>query len=98
MEYRLNKIDTDLRRKINEAASESKIHPKKEIQVNKDKEEKNGRQQAEEYKEEYKHGKQNKNRKIIINAEKICNVNIDGFIGDEKELKIKKGIFLDIKK
>jgi len=98
MEYRLNKIDTDLRRKINEAASESKIHPKKEIQINKDKEQKSGQQQAQEYKKEYKDEKQNKIKKIIIDAEKTLNVNIDGFISDEKDSKLKKGMFLDTKK
>jgi len=98
MEYRLNKIDTDLRRKINEAANEGKVHPKKSIQINKDKEEKSGQQNAEEYKEEYKGDKQNKNKKIIIDAEKTLNVNIDGFISDDKDTKLKKGMFLDIKK
>ena len=98
MEYRLNKIDTDLRRKINEAASESKIHSKKEIQINKDKEEKSGQQQAQEYRNESKHEKRTKNKKIIIDAEKTLNVNIDGFISDDKDTKLKKGMFLDIKK
>jgi len=94
MEFRLNKIDTDLRRKVNEAANEGKVHPKKEIQVNKDKEQEEPKEQAREYKAV----KIQKKKNIIIDAEKTCNVNIDGFIGDEKELKLKKGIFLDIKK
>jgi hypothetical protein len=38
MEYRINKIDTDLRQKINEERSEDKIHNKKGININKDKE------------------------------------------------------------
>lgn len=38
MEFKLNKIDTDLRQKINAERSEDKIHNKKGINVNKDKE------------------------------------------------------------
>jgi hypothetical protein len=43
MEFKLNKIDTDLRQRINEERSEDKIHNKKGININKDKnkEEKN---------------------------------------------------------
>ena len=37
MEYRINKIDPDLRQKINEERNEEKIHNKKGINVNKDK-------------------------------------------------------------
>jgi hypothetical protein len=38
MEYRINKIDTDLRQKINEERSEGKVHNKKGININKDRE------------------------------------------------------------
>jgi hypothetical protein len=43
MEFKLNKIDKDLRQRINEERSEDKIHNKKGININKDKnkEEKN---------------------------------------------------------
>jgi hypothetical protein len=37
MEYRINKIEMDVRQKINEERSMDKIHAKKGIQVNKDK-------------------------------------------------------------
>ncbi|MCM8710959.1 hypothetical protein M2651_07960 [Clostridium sp. SYSU_GA19001] len=39
MEYRLNKIDTDLRQKINESTKEGKVHGTKNISINKDKKE-----------------------------------------------------------
>lgn len=38
MEYRVNKIDPDLRKKIGDARGEGKIHTKKGITINKDKE------------------------------------------------------------
>ena len=38
MEYRVNKIDPDLRQKINEERNEERIHTKKGININKDKE------------------------------------------------------------
>jgi hypothetical protein len=58
MEYRVNKIDTDLRRKINEERSEDKIHNKKGININKDK---------ENTKENMKHKDSMGNEKVIDN-------------------------------
>lgn len=39
MEYRINKIDPELRHSINEERAEGKVHNKKGINVNKDKQE-----------------------------------------------------------
>lgn len=39
MEFKLNKVDTELRQRINEERSEDKIHNKKGININKDKNE-----------------------------------------------------------
>lgn len=36
MEFRLNKIDTDIRKKIEEERKENKVHSGKAINVNKD--------------------------------------------------------------
>jgi hypothetical protein len=58
MEYRINKIDTDLRQKINEERSEDKIHNKKGININKDK---------ENTKENMKHNDSKGNEKVIDN-------------------------------
>jgi hypothetical protein len=58
MEYRINKIDTDLRRKINEERSEDKIHNKKGINISKDK---------ENAKENMEHKASKGNEKVIDN-------------------------------
>ncbi|MDB2153559.1 hypothetical protein [Clostridium butyricum] len=39
MEYRLNKIDTDIRKKINEEIKSDKIHANEKIDIKKDKKE-----------------------------------------------------------
>lgn len=58
MEYRINKIDPDLRQRINEERSEDKIHNKKGININKDK---------ESPKESKKHKDSKENEKVIDN-------------------------------
>ena len=58
MEYRINKIDPQLRQKISDERSEGKIHNKKGININKDK---------ESTKENMKHKDFKENEKVIDN-------------------------------
>ena len=53
MEFKLNKIDPELRQRINAQTSEGIVHTKKGISVNKDKN-KDSRQQQHSHKEEAK--------------------------------------------
>jgi hypothetical protein len=92
MEYRLNKIDTDLRQKINDAAKEGIVHGTKNITINKDKpkeEKKNKNYKLEHY---------DKNKKLMIYAIKTENVEIDAFKEKVEAEEGSKGIYLDIKK
>lgn len=80
MEFQLNKIDTDIRKKIQEETKEDKVHSGKNINVKKDlKEEKNQLNDEEfNYNEEESEkryitieGVKNKSNDITIQAEKI---------------------------
>jgi hypothetical protein len=52
MDFKLNKVDMELRYKINEERSEDKVHNKKGININKDK----NKDEKKEYPEQKKEG------------------------------------------
>jgi broad specificity polyphosphatase/5'/3'-nucleotidase SurE len=92
MEYKLNKIDTDLRQKINDAAREGKVHGAKNIAINKDK------QQEEKKNKNCKLKQYNKNDKLIVNAVKTQNVEVNAFKDNIETNEFPKGVYLDVKK
>jgi hypothetical protein len=92
MEYRLNKIDTDLRQKINDAAKEGFVHGTKNIEINKDK------QQEKENNKDSKADAHNKEKKIIINTIKADNVQVEVFKENFNKDELSKGVHLDIKR
>ena len=92
MEYRLNKIDTDLRQKINNATREGLVHGKKNIAINKDKQEE--KKENKGYKLEH----YDKNKKLVVDAVKAENVEIDAFKEKVEANEYSKGVNLDVKK
>jgi broad specificity polyphosphatase/5'/3'-nucleotidase SurE len=91
MEYRLNKIDTDLRQKINDAAREGLVHGTKNVAINKDK-------QEEKKKKDYKLKHYDKNKKLVVDAVKAENVEINAFKEKVEINENSKGVYLDVKK
>jgi hypothetical protein len=91
MEYRLNKIDTDLRQKINDDTREGLVHGTKNITVNKDK------QKEEKKHRKYKFEHYDK-KKLMIDAIKTENVEIDAFKEKVEHEEGSKGVYLDVKK
>jgi uncharacterized protein (DUF2344 family) len=88
MEYRLNKIDTDLRQRINDATKEGKVHSKKEIVINKDTKKQKG----------YSLKRYNRKKKLIVGAVKPENIEVEAFKEGMKEKDLPKGTYIDIKK
>ncbi len=68
MEFKLNKIDTDIRKKIKEERKESKVHSGKAINVNKD------------FLEENDNNLNNKNEESV-NVEKSEKIGIQNSLG-----------------
>jgi hypothetical protein len=91
MEYRLNKIDTDLRQKINDAAKSGKVHGAKNISVEKDKNEES-KEQKDNYSSSYK------KNKLIVDASKVENIQVEAFKESSQTKDKTKGNYLDIKK
>lgn len=105
MEFRLNKIDTDLRERINAETKEGKIHRKSDIIIKKEsyREGKNRQREKSEKKKEEKFSLSkyaSNDKKISINAVKVENMNVEatwdkGKTSEELEYK---GVFLDTRK
>lgn len=96
MNFLLNKIDNDIRKKVYEKTKDGKIHRKSDIKINKDSE-KQKKKFFNEYVEEEKTKK--KQKKITINATKLEKSNISLYGEKEENLNaIGYGTFLDVKK
>ena len=97
MNFLLNKIDTDLRRKVFERTRDGKVHRKAQIYIYKDSE-KNQKKTFEDYiKEDLK--KERDTGKIIIEATKDVEPEIRIKAEKETDKNISAyGSFLDVKK
>lgn len=93
MEFRLNKIDTELRKQVNDAAKEGKVHSKKSVYIAKDKK---GRKSS--YSQSSNDStKKYSNKRLLVDANKTETVDVDGYIDEENE-NISKGIIIDVRK
>lgn len=104
MEFKLNKIDMELRQAVNDETSEGKIHSKKEITINKDsyldkrQEKRNFKNKGEKKKfnlEKYI----SKDKKIVIEAVKTENLQVEA-TKEEKSASqdTYMGRFIDIRR
>jgi hypothetical protein len=98
MEFRLNKVDPEVRQRVNETTSADKIHTKTGILINKDSP-KNKKDNEGNFEEELNKQKDNIKKKISIEAIKVDEVEvsackeIDTFKQNED-----RGHFLDTRK
>ncbi len=70
MEFRLNKIDLEVRDKIKEQTKEGKVHSKQNITINKQDRDNNSKDRG--FYEQLKKQKKNKNKKYKSKGSKIC--------------------------
>lgn len=93
MEYRLNKIDTELRQIVNDSIKEGKVHGNKELaRVNKDREKK-GQHPNQNFKKEL--AKYKVKKKIFVDAIKVKNIDVDA---SKEGINLTQGRFLDTKR
>ncbi|GEP64585.1 hypothetical protein CBE01nite_23530 [Clostridium beijerinckii] len=87
MEFKLNKIDTDIRKKMQEEIKEDKVHSGKNISIKKDIKDEPHQETQKLNDEEIKNryitidGVKDKHKNIDIKAEKIENINEDNSKG-----------------
>ncbi|OAA83171.1 hypothetical protein [Clostridium ljungdahlii] len=100
MEFRLNKIDPEVQRRVKETTSAGKVHNKSGIFINKDYKDKKHNGQGD-FKSELTKYKQGKNKKrIFVEANKVERVEIKAFKEEKENLSIDNeiGNILDVKK
>jgi len=96
MEFKLNKIDVELRQRVKDTTKAGIIHRKESISVNKDRNPSDNSSSYEEFK--YKISKYKKKHKIAVGAYKNTQYEIEVFKDTlEKEQKII-GSYIDTKK
>ncbi|MBB6696422.1 hypothetical protein [Clostridium algidicarnis] len=104
MEFRLNKVDNDLRDRINAETREGKVHSKRTLLINKEENDsgrRNGRwKNKKDSKEKFNLSKYAKGHKdISIEATRPENVEVEATIEHKNTTKeTYKGRFLDIRK
>lgn len=100
MEFKLNKIDPEVRRRIKETTSSGKVHNKTGIFMNKDYKNKKNNSQGD-FNSELNKYKQGKNKKrILVQATKVENIEVKAFKEEGENLSKddKMGTILDTKK
>ena len=96
MEFKLNKIDVELRQRVKDTTKSGVIHRKDSISVNKDRNPSDNSSSYEEFK--YKISKYKKKHKIAVGAFKNTQYEVEVFreILDKEQKSI--GSFIDTKK
>lgn len=100
MEFRLNKVDPEVRRRVKEITSAGKVHNKSGIFINKDYKGKEKNSKGD-FKSELSKYNQGKNKKrIFVEANKIERVEIKAFKEEKEDISIddERGNILDVKK
>ncbi|WP_052085826.1 hypothetical protein [Clostridium sp. HMP27] len=108
MEYKLNKVDLDVRQRIEDSVRDGVVHRKDEISIKKDGGNSEGKSKNEfskslkKAKQQNKRDKGNKRNKqddkILIEAVKMKVVNIEASIENKDKENITSGRFLDTKR
>lgn len=94
MEFKLNKIDTDLRQRVNEITKEGRVHGAKNISISKDVSE--DKKKNKDFKQ-YLSQQKNKD-KLLVEAVKSENVQVEAYKEGSEAEDGSKGVFLDTKK
>lgn len=96
MEFKINKIDMEIRQRINEKRQEGKVHSNGNIKINKvrpDKDDNTRNEKFENIMSKIKKGK----KKIIVQATRSENLEVEAFKDDKVSLE-DIGLYLDTKK
>lgn len=105
MEYKLNKVDLDVRQRIEDSVREGVVHRKDEISIKKDggnPEGKNKNEFSKSLKKAKQQGKKDKENKkedkILIEAVKMKAINVEASIDSKDKENLTSGRFLDTKR
>lgn len=100
MEFRLNKVDPEVRQRVKETTSAGKVHTKSGIVINEDYKDR-GKDRQGDFKSELNKFKQGKNKKpILVKAVKMEEIEVKAFKEEKSNISkdIERGTILDVKK
>ncbi|MFD3157521.1 hypothetical protein ACFIJ5_11750 [Haloimpatiens sp. FM7330] len=100
MEYKLNKIDVELRQRVKDTTKSGVVHRKDKIKINQDKnKDSSSNRSFEDNLKKAKKDKKNK-EKFEVEAYKAENIDVKGFKEEiECDCNVRsRGTFLDVKK
>ncbi|WP_446897242.1 hypothetical protein ACSVC9_09440 [Clostridium sp. LBM24168] len=100
MEFRLNKIDPEVRQRIKEVTRSGKVHNKSEIIIDRDYKDGQKRQQGDFKSELSKYRGKNSKKHLLVEATKVEEVKVNAF-KEEKGSTSKtdnRGSIIDVKK
>lgn len=98
MEFRLNKIDPEVRERVKETTSSGKIHTKAGVIINKDTK-KNKEDNEADFEDELKRQKKKGKKKLLVQAVKVEEVQIPAYKeADSSSEDENRGHFLDVRK
>ena len=96
MEFKLNKIDVEIRRRVKDTTKSGVIHRKNSISINKDRNPNDNSRNYDEFKG--KISKYKKKNKITVNAYKNTNYDAQGFKETLEKEQNEIGNYIDTKK
>ena len=96
MEFKLNKIDVEIRRRVKSTTKSGVIHRKESISVNKDRNPNDNSNSDEDFK--YKISKYKKKHKIAVGAFKNTQYEVEVFKDTLEKEQQKTGNYIDTKK
>ncbi|AGK97792.1 hypothetical protein [Clostridium pasteurianum] len=96
MEFKINKIDMEIRQRINDKRKEGKVHSNGNVKINKVNSDKNDNSRNDKFEQIMSKIKKGK-KKIIVQATKSETLEVEAF-KDNNMSDDEKGRYLDIKK
>lgn len=98
MEFRLNKVDPEVRQRVKETTSAGKVHTKSGIVIN-EHNKKNKENEEPDFSEKLRKQKDKKKKKILIEAVKVEEVEVPSYKEPEDSAPDEnRGHFLDVRK
>lgn len=95
MEFRLNKIDTELRQRVKDTTKSGVVHRKDEIKINHEKNQDTPKDRSFAYKlKKFKKGE----GKIEVDAYKSEDVGVDAYKDEVEYCSENRGMFIDTRK
>jgi hypothetical protein len=96
MEFKINKIDMEIRQRINDKRKEGKVHSNGNVKINKVNSDKNDNSRNDKFEDIMSKIKKGK-KKIIVQATKSETLEVEAFKDNKVSLE-DMGIYLDTKK